>query len=683
MTDTTQLIPINKLRVSDANVRTANVDLKITELAANIAAVGLMQALTVVPLKKPRGHYAVVAGGRRYRAICHNVEKNYFAKDHLVECKVRSNEENLTELSFAENFQRENMTPADEITTFGKLHDEGMEPDQIAIRFGLTRRHIDARLKLSNLIPEIIDLIRDGSITLEKASAFAQAETEDAQRQYLSTMRHYSASQIQNAILQNSLEGTSPIALYVTAEAYAAAGGTTTLDLLEPEKDIWNDKHLAETLATEKLNAAAEAYQKETGLGWVVPILSTSVSYMETQKFHRIHIPNKPLSEEDEATYQNLCDQISELEDQAANCEDHDKYNDIDTKIDELTEQQEALENKGKVDLQPDTKARLGTFLHLDRHGNAVAADTLYGEDHVVIGNDGGIVEKTKKTDTSTDTNGPTTPTGTPGLSAKLNDELKLQRRDVLAAHLTSNPEIALNYMIFTLADRKMSYSTGESGTTLAAPSPNEGAGQYPSGPAREHIEAMFEHLDKTWASLPSKTARFDAFTALDYEKRIEWAAYSMACSLNAIEPYGSRKSYAIHAHLAGLMEIDFAAMWRPTANNYFGRVKKDLVLDALEQVGGPVLRDRYATAKKSELAATAEKIFSGDAIVEPEIKEAALKWVPDGMTFADADTPKEGNDIPGNDDELSPGAVDDETAEPENTELEVDDSDLDVTVAD
>lgn len=210
MTDTTQLIPINKLRVSDANVRTANVDLKITELAANIAAVGLMQALTVVPLKKPRGHYAVVAGGRRYRAICHNVEKNYFAKDHLVECKVRSNEENLTELSFAENFQRENITPADEITTFGKLHDEGMEPDQIAIRFGLTRRHIDARLKLSNLIPEIIDLIRDGSITLEKASAFAQAETEDAQRQYLSTMRHYSASQIQNAILQNSLEGTSP-----------------------------------------------------------------------------------------------------------------------------------------------------------------------------------------------------------------------------------------------------------------------------------------------------------------------------------------------------------------------------------------------------------------------------------------------------------------------------------------
>ena len=58
----TQLIPLSKLRLSDSNVRKSGAT-SIEQLAADIEARGVLQNLLVTPLKKPRGHYAVFAGG--------------------------------------------------------------------------------------------------------------------------------------------------------------------------------------------------------------------------------------------------------------------------------------------------------------------------------------------------------------------------------------------------------------------------------------------------------------------------------------------------------------------------------------------------------------------------------------------------------------------------------------------
>lgn len=60
-------VPANKLRISDSNVRKDTANLEIGELAANIAAIGLINGLTVEPLTKPKGHYGVVAGGHHLR----------------------------------------------------------------------------------------------------------------------------------------------------------------------------------------------------------------------------------------------------------------------------------------------------------------------------------------------------------------------------------------------------------------------------------------------------------------------------------------------------------------------------------------------------------------------------------------------------------------------------------------
>lgn len=69
------------------------------------------------------------------------------------------------------------------------------------------------------------------------------------------------------------------------------------------------------------------------------------------------------------------------------------------------------------------------------------------------------------------------------------------------------------------------------------------------------------------------------------------------------------------HDHLGQLTGIDMAAWWRPTAANYFDRVSKAVILEALTDVGGPTLASRFSASKKGDLAASAERIFAGSFI--------------------------------------------------------------------
>ena len=93
----------------------------------------------------------------------------------------------------------------------------------------------------------------------------------------------------------------------------------------------------------------------------------------------------------------------------------------------------------------------------------------------------------------------------------------------------------------------------------------------------------------------------------------------------------------AFHDHLGRLLGIEVAKWWRPTGANYFDRVPKATILEALEEIGGPAFASRYAKAKKAELSQSAERIFAGDFIGEVEMKERALAWVPEAMRFAPA----------------------------------------------
>ena len=176
-------------------------------------------------------------------------------------------------------------------------------------------------------------------------------------------------------------------------------------------------------------------------------------------------------------------------------------------------------------------------------------------------------------------------------LSATLIDELATQRRQILVAHVASDPAMALDLTIFLMAQNVVfeqahvpNHSTLKSS---AAGFPIFGFRDEGSM-ASQTIDDQRQKLDTSWAGLPTMTARFDAFRALDDEARGAWVAFSIGRTLeptlNVAEGY---RSNGFHDHLGRLLDIQVENWWRPTAENFFGRVKKTVMLEALEEIGG------------------------------------------------------------------------------------------------
>lgn len=128
---------------------------------------------------------------------------------------------------------------------------------------------------------------------------------------------------------------------------------------------------------------------------------------------------------------------------------------------------------------------------------------------------------------------------------------------------------------------------------------------------------------------------RFAAFRALSDEARSLWLGLVVFRTLIASLNTQGDRAVPLHEALGGLLEIEMAHWWRPTAANFFDRVPKARILEAFDAVGGSELVSRYSGSKKAELASAAERVFSGNFIGEAGVKERALAWVPAVMRFA------------------------------------------------
>jgi ParB/RepB/Spo0J family partition protein len=148
----------------------------VCDVAANsyaffVLGIEGLQNLLVTKSKK-RGQYAVIAGGRRLRAIGMIIDRGAWAADAEVECKLlEGSEETAGEASLAENFQRVGMSPAEECRAFQHFIKEGSDIAAVAKRFGLTQRFVEGRLRLANLAAPIFEALAAGDITLEIAKA--------------------------------------------------------------------------------------------------------------------------------------------------------------------------------------------------------------------------------------------------------------------------------------------------------------------------------------------------------------------------------------------------------------------------------------------------------------------------------------------------------------------------------
>ena len=278
--------------------------------------------------------------------------------------------------------------------------------------------------------------------------------------------------------------------------------------------------------------------------------------------------------------------------------------------------------------LPDEQKGSAGMILTLSRDGTPVLQPVFYGEREETARGDGDGIEVVSSEGEA----GPRRAT----LSRRLVDELAMQRRDVLALHLASDPALALDVMVFALADADSHDWQARSASTIR--------GGVPSGPlvgiepadaaATGALAELRSALDESWRAGTDQRERFDRFRALPDEARAAWLGHVVARSLEASLNMSGERRIPFQDHLGALIGIDIAQWWRPTAANFFDRVPKQVILEALGEVGGAELAARYVSVKKSDLAASAERIFAGATIAEVAERERALAWVPDVMRF-------------------------------------------------
>ncbi len=639
-----ELIPLGKLRLSEANVRKNDSNLFIEELAANIEAKGLLQNLIVVPAKK-RGMYDVTAGGRRLRALNYLLGTGKLPKDHPVACRVLDiDAAEQSELSLIENVIRLDMTPTDEIRAYKHFVNEGSDLDAIAKRFGRTRRFIEGRLRLADLADPIFAALEEGKITLDVAKAYATTPNHDRQmmvwNELSNSWQGNNPDSIRRMVTHSAIRSSSPMAKLASEADYLAAGGKIERDLFtEDGGETWIDAEIAQRIAGEKLQAFAAEIAETSGYAWVRPILETRVTYNATEDLHQIHLEPAPLTEEEQVEADRLLETISALEAESETLDEDDEAAaaEFQTRWDAASSAYDALHDKPPV-IPEEMKANVGCFVIIGADGQPAVASGLYSDKPLER-------RKARGVDAGEGASGAAGESGSASsapkpLSQKLVEELAVQRRDILAINLASNPAIALDYLIFAIADSRALYSAQALGTTLRAPSSPLYLANYPESPAHTLMADMRETLDLSWTEHRRTVDRFSAFSALDDDAKASWLAWCMAKTLEASMGIDKKAGQSgpepidLHDHLAALMGINVASHWRPTSANYFDRVSKQALLAHVSEVGGPTMAASFMGSKKGDLSASCEKLFAGETIVAPEVKEAALAWVPEAMRF-------------------------------------------------
>lgn len=146
-------------------------------------------------------------------------------------------------------------------------------------------------------------------------------------------------------------------------------------------------------------------------------------------------------------------------------------------------------------------------------------------------------------------------------------------------------------------------------------------AEQSPLASHAEGIEDMpaaraLSDRHANWArQLPDEIADLWAFVvALDIDSRMVLFAHCVALTVNAVRLSWERRldAWANADVIARAVRLDMTAYWPPTARNYFGRVSKARIHEAVTEAVSAGAANRMADMKKQAMAEAAEELLAG-----------------------------------------------------------------------
>ena len=582
MTKTT-LIPLNKLVPWNGNVRkTAGSGTGLAELAASIAAHGLINPLAVRPAKGEK--FEVGAGGRRHAALQLLLKEGKIPADHPVRCEQHTSidDKAFLEISLAENRAREDMHPADEFEAFRKLADDGLPAIEIGARFGVTESYVLQRMKLARVSPVILSAYRDDKTTLAGVMAFAVTDDHKRQEKFWKTCQAWQrqdARAIRRALTEGEIDASDRRARFVTLKAYEKAGGTVRRDLFCTGDDgVFIDKvDLLNQLVADKLQKITESLRTE-GWKWIEVIDESGDE--GRNKCKRLESSDGPLPPKLQAEYVKITAELKKLEAKKSLSDaDEERASEIEERIYELDCERPAV-------FAAEQKAVAGVFLEIEQDGTlAITGGYVKPED-----------VKAAKAQANDGKDAPAKPAAKPGLSQALAAELDAHRSAAVSALLLGNPAVALSAIVFDLGMRVF-YSNPFGGALdfdYKAPF-------YPQDFRKSGQSRGLEAVEKSRAAwkkkLPSKQGEF-----------WQWCLKADQKTLIALLAFFAALSENDPDKLAGPLSLDMDDWFTPTAANFFGRTGKPEIIKAIKEATGKPVAPATEKMKRSELALFAER---------------------------------------------------------------------------
>jgi ParB family transcriptional regulator, chromosome partitioning protein len=599
-----QPIPLSQLVPCPANVRKTGRKSGIEGLAASIAAHGLLQNLQVRPTNGES--FEVVAGGRRFDALKLLAKQKKIAPDHPVACEVRGNANDATEISLAENEMREAMHPADQFEAFKTLADDGRGEEEIAARFGVTPQVVRQRLKLAVVSPKLIAAYRKDAMTLDCLMAFTVSDDHRQQEKVWKALPDYarqSPRSIKDALTEKHAAADSRRALFVGIEAYTAAGGAVLRDLFDDGNTWHTDPALLNRLAAEKLEQAARTVRGE---GWKWVEIVPELTWESTKNFGKAqseHAPPTAAQQEEIERLTAECNAITREDGEEPEDEDS---TDPRIKSGDLWEIQRRIEQLSEGDeFWPDAaKGNAGAVVGIDHDGKLnIRRGLIRPEDKAAA----------RKAAKAGKTNGIGKKGEAPPLPSALVENLTAHRTAALQTMLAGNPKVALVAVVHALALDCLTTAVSASCVNVGAKTAYLAASAegIDDGPAYKLFAATTKTATKGMPKQPEKLWAW--LMAKDQKALLAILAVCAACTVDAVEKRRGADHGLDHAaQLAATLKLDMTQYWQPTAEGYFGRVSKALILEAVREGVGPGAAAKIDGLKKDAMAKRAEALLAG-----------------------------------------------------------------------
>jgi len=653
---TTVFIPLNKLKKHPKNARkTPHSEASIEAKAASIAAKGILQNLVVEPETDAdgaaTGFYLVSIGEGRRLAQMLRVKRKEIKKTEPIRCVIDTAND-AAEISLDENVTREDLHPADQFERFRELsEDRGWGAEEIAARFGVTAHVVKQRMRLGAVSPKLLQVYRNGDLTLDQLMAFAI--TDDHARQehvYENLSYNRDPSIIRRDLTKMNVAATDRCAVFIGAQAYTEAGGNIIRDLFTEDRGgFFEDPALLDRLAVEKLEGIAAEVQRAEGWKW-------SAAYLDFPHSHglrRAYRHPVELSEADAIAYDAAQDELEHLNAEWEDA-DIDLPAEVDTRLAELEAEIERIDAKRHA-FDPDDIARGGVFVVVAHDGDVrIERGFIRAEDEapepepeeseggetiidgVRVNGDGEILDSDGEDGESDDLPEPEPEeeagdAGKP-LSDALIRDLTAYRTLGLRLALGEQPDMALIAVVHTLAAQTY-YRGGSTAHCLEISPTSNYLAAHADGIEDTAAAKMLADRHAGWAAdMPRDVADLWGFVAgLDHASLMALLAHCASLTVNAVKlPWESskRRAHETADKLATAVTLDMTAHWTATVRSYFGRVTKAHILAAVRDALGDEAAEQIAGKKKVEMAEAAEQLLAGTGWLPPVLRTERPAWL-------------------------------------------------------